>query len=115
MADPFDGPLSKTVHDAISRSGVLEGEHVKAHSAGTVICIGMIHNVALHSTVRAVGIHAKNLFVWLGQKGRSSQPAPNPSFTDPFPLLLPFPSSTCPPCRNANSSAKLKSLTPLFA
>ncbi len=42
MADPFDGPLSKTVHDAISRPGVLEGEDVRAHSAGTVICIGMI-------------------------------------------------------------------------
>lgn len=42
MADPFDGPLSKAVHEAISRPGVLEGEDVKAHSAGTVICIGMI-------------------------------------------------------------------------
>ena len=40
MADPFDVPLSKAVYDAISRPGVLEGEDVKAHSAGTVICIG---------------------------------------------------------------------------
>ena len=40
MADPFDAPLSKAVHDAISRPGVLEGEDVTAHSAGTVICIG---------------------------------------------------------------------------
>ncbi|KAM0805431.1 nucleoside phosphorylase domain-containing protein [Usnea florida] len=39
MADPFDAPLSKAVHDAISQPGVLEGEGVKAHSAGTVICI----------------------------------------------------------------------------
>ena len=41
MADPFDVPLSEAVHTAISRLGVLEGEEVKAHSAGTVICIGM--------------------------------------------------------------------------
>lgn len=40
MADPFDIPLSKAVHDAISQPGVLEGEDVKAHRAGTVICIG---------------------------------------------------------------------------
>lgn len=42
MADPFDAPLSKAVHDAIGQPGVLEGEGVKAHSAGTVICIGVI-------------------------------------------------------------------------
>ena len=40
MADPFDIPLSKAVYDAISRPGILEGDDVKAHSAGTVICIG---------------------------------------------------------------------------
>lgn len=39
MADPFDIPLSKAVHTAISQPGVLEGEDVKTHSAGTVICI----------------------------------------------------------------------------
>lgn len=40
MADPFDGPLSDTVYKALRRPGVLEGEGVKAHNAGTVICIG---------------------------------------------------------------------------
>lgn len=40
MADPFDVALSKAVHDAISQPGVLQGEAVKTHSAGTVICIG---------------------------------------------------------------------------
>lgn len=45
MADPFDLPLSKAVHEAISQPGVLEGEDVKAHSAGTVICIGTIKSL----------------------------------------------------------------------
>ena len=42
MADPFDVPLSQAIHAAISRPGVLEGDDVKAHSAGTVICIGTL-------------------------------------------------------------------------
>lgn len=53
MADPFDVPLSKVVHAAISRPGVLEGEDVKAHGAGTVICIGTSIYISLlytHST-----------------------------------------------------------------
>ena len=47
MADPFDVHLSKVIHTAISRPGVLEGEEVKAHSAGTVICIGTIDSIYL--------------------------------------------------------------------
>ena len=46
MADPFDVPLSQAVHTAISRPGVLEGDGVKAHSAGTVICIGTSNHIS---------------------------------------------------------------------
>lgn len=42
MADPFDKMLSESVHKAISRPGVLEGEEVKAHKDCTVICIGTV-------------------------------------------------------------------------
>ena len=80
MADPFDVHLSKAVHDAISRPGVLEGEGVKAHSAGTVICIGMI---VRYRPTPPYERYAKNIA--LGQKAPSSQRARNPSSTAPSP------------------------------
>ena len=43
MADPFDIPLSNAVYRAINRPGVLEGEGMGVHGAGTVICIGMLY------------------------------------------------------------------------
>lgn len=114
MADPFDGPLSKAIHTAISQPGVLEGDDVKAHIAGTVICIGMIYRyLAARSILRVQATSAKNIRV--GQKDLSSPPAPNPSSTAPSPRNLQSPWSTCPPCPNANSFAKPKSHTPSSA
>lgn len=40
MADPFDPQLCAIVAKAVGREGVLEGEGIKLHEKGTVICIG---------------------------------------------------------------------------
>lgn len=41
MADPFDKALSAIVTKAVGKEGVLEGNGVKLHDKGTVVCIGM--------------------------------------------------------------------------
>lgn len=41
MADPFDKALSAIVTKAVGKEGVLEGNGVKLHVKGTVVCIGM--------------------------------------------------------------------------
>lgn len=41
MADPFDKALSAIVTKAVGKVGVLEGNGVKLHDKGTVVCIGM--------------------------------------------------------------------------
>lgn len=41
MADPFDKALSAIVTKAVGKDGVLEGNGVKLHDKGTVVCIGM--------------------------------------------------------------------------
>lgn len=40
MADPFDKELSGLVAKAVRAEGVLEGDGVKLHENGTVVCIG---------------------------------------------------------------------------
>lgn len=40
MADPFDKGLSGIVAKAVSAEGVLQGDGVRLHEKGTVICIG---------------------------------------------------------------------------
>lgn len=46
MADPFDKALSAIVTKAVGKAGVLEGNGVKLHDKGTVVCIGMPINHA---------------------------------------------------------------------
>lgn len=41
MADPFDKALSAIVTKAVGKEGVLQGDGVKLHDQGTVVCIGM--------------------------------------------------------------------------
>lgn len=41
MADPFDKALSAIVTKAVGKEGVLQGDGVKLHDKGTVVCIGM--------------------------------------------------------------------------
>lgn len=41
MADPFDKALSAIVTKAVGKEGVLEGNGVKLHDKGTVVCIGI--------------------------------------------------------------------------
>lgn len=40
MADPFDKELSGIVAKAVKAKGVLQGDGVRLHDKGTVICIG---------------------------------------------------------------------------
>lgn len=40
MTDPFDKELSGIVAKAVRSEGVLQGEGVRLHENGTVICIG---------------------------------------------------------------------------
>lgn len=40
MADPFDKELSDIVAKAVGAEGVLQGDGVKLHDRGTVVCIG---------------------------------------------------------------------------
>lgn len=40
MADPFDKELSGIVAKAVRAEGVLQGDSVRLHESGTVICIG---------------------------------------------------------------------------
>lgn len=53
MADPFDKELSGIVAKAVRSQGVLQGEGVRLHENGTVICIGkysfMLYAVHLQS------------------------------------------------------------------
>lgn len=42
FADPFDKQLSAVVVKAVGREGVLEGESVRLHEKGTIVCIGTI-------------------------------------------------------------------------
>lgn len=41
MASPYDSDFSAVVAKAVGKEGVLQGEGVKLHDKGTVICIGM--------------------------------------------------------------------------
>ncbi len=41
MADPFDKDLSAIVTKAVGKEGVLQGDAVKLHDKGTVVCIGI--------------------------------------------------------------------------
>lgn len=40
LASPYDPELSAVVAKAVGREGVLQGEGIKLHDKGTVICIG---------------------------------------------------------------------------
>lgn len=40
MADPFDKELSGIVAKAVGATGILQGEGVRLHENGTVVCIG---------------------------------------------------------------------------
>lgn len=40
MASPYDPELSAVVAKAVGREGVLQGDGIKLHDKGTVICIG---------------------------------------------------------------------------
>lgn len=44
MADPFDKELSGIVAKAVGAEGVLEGDGVKLHDRGTVVCIGTYYS-----------------------------------------------------------------------
>ena len=41
FADPFDNALRDIVLKAIEKEGVLQGENINLHRAGTLICMGM--------------------------------------------------------------------------
>lgn len=42
MASPYDTELSAIIVKAVEREGVLQGEGIKLHDKGTVICIGTL-------------------------------------------------------------------------
>ena len=41
FADPFDNELRKIIFNAVEGKGVLEGENVKMHETGLLVCMGM--------------------------------------------------------------------------
>ena len=51
FADPFDNMLREIVIKAIENEGVLQGEDINLHQAGTLICMGT--NAQLSSHVNA--------------------------------------------------------------
>lgn len=40
FADPFDDELRRIVFESVEGKGVLEGENVRMHDRGTLICMG---------------------------------------------------------------------------
>lgn len=111
MADPFDIPLSKAVHEAISQPGVLEGEDVKAHSAGTVICIGTITSLPYlltHSLLPALATEEVHTYVLLHMLTRTAptlSSTEGPQFSTRSESLLYRSLPTTPPISVINMSA----------
>ena len=90
FADPFDQGLREVIGKAVGKEGVLEGEGVKLHDGGTVVCIGT-SIFSLQQRILFSSLHPPS---HKAEKSPTLNPLQQTQSTNPINLTFPHPFTT---------------------